>query len=137
MLPVHSNIDDCLNLECLKASEVTNKITEVSVRCSNMLSLSLLNRIHLWKVDVGVSDGLLSSIYFYLQYNRYQHYGTEEYVLQMGGVLCPTPGCGAGLLPEPKVRKITCDSSNGMGCGVRNVHFLSKRQGMLKDTVGD
>uniref|UniRef100_A0A8C9KSQ8 Uncharacterized protein n=1 Tax=Serinus canaria TaxID=9135 RepID=A0A8C9KSQ8_SERCA len=36
-----------------------------------------------------------------LQYNRYQRYGAEECVLRMGGVLCPTPGCGAGLLPEP------------------------------------
>uniref|UniRef100_A0A670K461 Uncharacterized protein n=1 Tax=Podarcis muralis TaxID=64176 RepID=A0A670K461_PODMU len=52
-----------------------------------------------------------------LQYNRYQCYGAEECVLQMGGVLCPTPGCGAGLLPEPEVRKIVCEPSNGMGCG--------------------
>uniref|UniRef100_A0A8D2LRN6 Parkin RBR E3 ubiquitin protein ligase n=1 Tax=Varanus komodoensis TaxID=61221 RepID=A0A8D2LRN6_VARKO len=51
------------------------------------------------------------------QYNRYQRYGAEEYVLQRGGVLCPTPGCGAGLLPEPGVRRIVCEPSSGMGCG--------------------
>ncbi|XP_057594138.1 E3 ubiquitin-protein ligase parkin isoform X3 [Hippopotamus amphibius kiboko] len=51
------------------------------------------------------------------QYNRYQQYGAEECVLQMGGVLCPSPGCGAGLLPEPDQRKVTCERGSGLGCG--------------------
>lgn len=32
------------------------------------------------------------------QYDRYQRFATEEFVLQSGGVLCPQPGCGMGLL---------------------------------------
>ncbi|XP_066104337.1 E3 ubiquitin-protein ligase parkin isoform X2 [Saccopteryx bilineata] len=52
------------------------------------------------------------------QYNRYQHYGAEECVLQMGGVLCPRPGCGAGLLPEPGQRRVTCEGGGGLGCGL-------------------
>ncbi|NP_001038068.2 E3 ubiquitin-protein ligase parkin [Sus scrofa] len=52
------------------------------------------------------------------QYNRYQQYGAEECVLQMGGVLCPSPGCGAGLLPEPGQRKVTCEGGNSLGCGL-------------------
>ncbi|XP_044936221.1 E3 ubiquitin-protein ligase parkin isoform X7 [Mustela putorius furo] len=51
------------------------------------------------------------------QYNRYQQYGAEECVLQMGGVLCPSPGCGAGLLPEPGMRKVTCEGGSSLGCG--------------------
>ncbi|XP_045150397.1 E3 ubiquitin-protein ligase parkin isoform X1 [Echinops telfairi] len=51
------------------------------------------------------------------QYNRYQKYGAEECVLQLGGVLCPGPGCGAGLLPETGVRKVTCEGGNNLGCG--------------------
>ncbi|XP_062952601.1 E3 ubiquitin-protein ligase parkin isoform X2 [Cynocephalus volans] len=51
------------------------------------------------------------------QYNRYQQYGAEECVLQMGGVLCPSPGCGAGLLPEQGQRKVTCEGGDGLGCG--------------------
>uniref|UniRef100_A0A8D2CTK1 E3 ubiquitin-protein ligase parkin n=1 Tax=Sciurus vulgaris TaxID=55149 RepID=A0A8D2CTK1_SCIVU len=51
------------------------------------------------------------------QYNRYQQYGAEECVLQMGGVLCPRPGCGAGLLPQPGQRKVTCEAGSGLGCG--------------------
>lgn len=39
-------------------------------------------------------------------------------MLRMGGVLCPRPGCGAGLLPEPHQRKVTCEGGDGLGCGV-------------------
>ncbi|XP_074920194.1 E3 ubiquitin-protein ligase parkin isoform X3 [Chelonoidis abingdonii] len=71
----------------------------------------------------GCPDSLIKELHHFRilgeeQYNRYQRYGAEECVLQMGGVLCPTPGCGAGLLPEPEVRKIVCEPSNGLGCGV-------------------
>ncbi|XP_074044098.1 E3 ubiquitin-protein ligase parkin isoform X4 [Macrotis lagotis] len=70
----------------------------------------------------GCPDSLIKELHHFRilgeeQYNRYQRYGAEEWVLQMGGVLCPSPGCGAGLLPEPEVRKITCEPSNGLGCG--------------------
>lgn len=40
----------------------------------------------------------------------------------MGGVLCPRPGCGAGLLPEQGQRKVTCEGGNGLGCGVSTDH---------------
>uniref|UniRef100_A0A8B9NEE9 RING/Ubox-like zinc-binding domain-containing protein n=1 Tax=Accipiter nisus TaxID=211598 RepID=A0A8B9NEE9_9AVES len=77
----------------------------------------------------GCPDSLIKELHHFRilgeeQYNRYQRYGAEECVLQMGGVLCPTPGCGAGLLPEPGVRKIVCEPGNGMGCGVRTNIFL-------------
>uniref|UniRef100_A0A5F9DAL3 E3 ubiquitin-protein ligase parkin n=2 Tax=Oryctolagus cuniculus TaxID=9986 RepID=A0A5F9DAL3_RABIT len=35
----------------------------------------------------------------------------------MGGVLCPSPRCGAGLLPEPGQRRVTCEGGGGLGCG--------------------
>ncbi|XP_030242282.1 E3 ubiquitin-protein ligase parkin isoform X1 [Drosophila navojoa] len=47
------------------------------------------------------------------EYERYQRFATEEFVLQAGGVLCPQPGCGMGLLVEPDCRKVTCQN----GCG--------------------
>ncbi|XP_030125446.3 E3 ubiquitin-protein ligase parkin isoform X7 [Taeniopygia guttata] len=70
----------------------------------------------------GCPDSLIKELHHFRilgeeQYNRYQHYGAEECVLQMGGVLCPTPGCGAGLLPEPDLRRIVCEPGNGIGCG--------------------
>jgi parkin len=51
------------------------------------------------------------------KYDRYQRFGTEEFVLQMGGVLCPARGCGMGLLPEdPTARRVQCPRESG-GCG--------------------
>ena len=35
-------------------------------------------------------------------------FGAEEFVLQMGGVLCPGRGCGAGIIPENDFRRIQC-----------------------------
>lgn len=49
-----------------------------------------------------------------LQYAQYQRFATEEYVLQAGGVFCPQPGCGMGIIAEPECRRITCTN----GCGV-------------------
>ncbi|XP_026472418.1 E3 ubiquitin-protein ligase parkin [Ctenocephalides felis] len=47
------------------------------------------------------------------QYDRYQRFATEEFVLQSGGVLCPQPGCGMGILMDPDCRKVQCLN----GCG--------------------
>lgn len=33
----------------------------------------------------------------------------------MGGLLCPAPGCGAGLLPSDLSRRVECDPQ--LGCG--------------------
>jgi len=43
-------------------------------------------------------------------YDRYQKFGAEELVLQGGGVLCPQPGCGAGIFPEltETCRRVAC-----------------------------
>lgn len=49
-------------------------------------------------------------------YARYQRFGAEECVLQAGGVLCPQPGCGAGILLEEgpeRCRRVVCQG----GCG--------------------
>ncbi|KAF4794855.1 E3 ubiquitin-protein ligase parkin [Turdus rufiventris] len=80
--------------------------------------------------EAGCPDSLIKELHHFRilgeeQYSRYQRYGAEECVLQMGGVLCPTPGCGAGLLPEPGLRRIVCEPGNGIGCGMKkkDVHF--------------
>ncbi|XP_078086258.1 E3 ubiquitin-protein ligase parkin isoform X3 [Mustelus asterias] len=70
----------------------------------------------------GCPDSLIKEVHHFRilgsdQYDRYQRYGAEEYVLQMGGVLCPRPGCGAGLLPDAGLRRIECLLQNGVGCG--------------------
>ena len=65
-------------------------------------------------IDLAVS-GDNTVILFTFQYDRYQRFGTEEYVLKNGGVLCPQPDCGMGILPMDDVcNKIACT----YGCGV-------------------
>ncbi|KAG8506005.1 E3 ubiquitin-protein ligase parkin [Galemys pyrenaicus] len=82
-------------------------------------------------VDAGCRNSLIQELHHFRvlgeeQYNRYQQYGAEECVLQMGGVLCPRPGCGAGLLPQPGERKVTCEGGNGLGCGESNAEPLCR-----------
>ncbi|XP_056148045.1 E3 ubiquitin-protein ligase parkin isoform X2 [Lampris incognitus] len=71
---------------------------------------------------VGCPDSLIKEVHHFRilsdrQYERYHSYGAEECVFAMGGVFCPAPGCGAGLLPEEDSRRIQCERSNGLGCG--------------------
>ncbi|VVC31989.1 E3 ubiquitin-protein ligase parkin,Ubiquitin-related domain,IBR domain,Ubiquitin domain [Cinara cedri] len=46
-------------------------------------------------------------------FNMYERFATEEYVLRHGGVLCPQPDCGAGILVDEECDKVTCIN----GCG--------------------
>ncbi|XP_040906227.1 E3 ubiquitin-protein ligase parkin [Toxotes jaculatrix] len=49
------------------------------------------------------------------QYGRYLRYGAEECLQMIGGLMCPSPGCGAGLLPPDGSRRVECDRQ--VGCG--------------------
>ena len=51
-------------------------------------------------------------------YDRYQRFGAEEMVLQGGGVLCPQPGCGAGIFPEltDSCRRVACAECGFVFC---------------------
>lgn len=44
----------------------------------------------------------------------YQRFATEEAVLKFGGVLCPQPGCGEGIIIDSDCDKVICEN----GCGV-------------------
>lgn len=67
---------------------------------------------------VGCPDSLIRETrHFKLigahDYERYQRFGTEEFVLQSGGVLCPRPDCGMGIIMDEPCRRIVCEN----GCG--------------------
>uniref|UniRef100_A0AAY5KV12 Parkin RBR E3 ubiquitin protein ligase n=1 Tax=Esox lucius TaxID=8010 RepID=A0AAY5KV12_ESOLU len=66
------------------------------------------------------------------QYERYQRYAAEECLLQMGGVLCPAPGCGAGLLPEENRRMIHCLLNNTLGCGTPTSSQWPRRESCVR-----
>lgn len=50
----------------------------------------------------------------------YERFATEEYVLKQGGVLCPQPDCGAGILVDEDCNKVTCIKE----CGVILLHII-------------
>uniref|UniRef100_A0A3B4ZFI9 E3 ubiquitin-protein ligase parkin n=1 Tax=Stegastes partitus TaxID=144197 RepID=A0A3B4ZFI9_9TELE len=68
----------------------------------------------------GCDDSLIKELHHFRilgddQYGRYQQYGAEECLLAIGGLMCPSPGCGAGLLPPDDGRRVECDRQ--LGCG--------------------
>lgn len=68
----------------------------------------------------GCEDSLVRELHHFRilgddQYGRYQQYGAEECLLTIGGVMCPSPGCGAGLVPPDHSRRVECDRQ--VGCG--------------------
>ncbi|XP_035770735.1 E3 ubiquitin-protein ligase parkin [Neolamprologus brichardi] len=69
---------------------------------------------------VGCDESLIKEVHHFRilgdeQYGRYLQYGAEECLLTTGGMMCPSPGCGAGLLPPDGSRKVECDPR--LGCG--------------------
>lgn len=68
----------------------------------------------------GCDDSLIKEVHHFRilgdeQYGRYLQFGAEECLLTTGGLMCPSPGCGAGLLPPDNSRKVKCDQQ--VGCG--------------------
>lgn len=68
----------------------------------------------------GCRDSLIKELHHFRilgedQYGRYLHYGAEECLLMSGGLMCPSPGCGAGLVPGDAGRRVECDRQ--LGCG--------------------
>ena len=50
-----------------------------------------------------------------LQYDRYQTFSTEEFLMnQEGGCICPAPNCGQGIWHVGNDNRVTCRP----GCGV-------------------
>nr|XP_027213284.1 E3 ubiquitin-protein ligase parkin-like [Penaeus vannamei] len=67
---------------------------------------------------IGCQDSLIREVHHFKlmgdnNYERYQRWGTEEAVLAAGGVLCPYPGCGQGIIPDQDCRRVACLN----GCG--------------------
>ncbi|XP_028982795.1 E3 ubiquitin-protein ligase parkin isoform X2 [Betta splendens] len=69
---------------------------------------------------VGCEDSLIKELHHFRligddQYGRYLQYGAEECLRVIGGLMCPSPDCGMGLLPTDDSRKVECDRQ--VGCG--------------------
>ncbi|CAH1280822.1 unnamed protein product [Diabrotica balteata] len=74
----------------------------------------------------GCPDSFIKEVHHFrlltdAQYAQYQRFGTEEFVLRSGGVLCPQPGCGMGILVDSGCNKVACIN----GCGVSYFYFIN------------
>lgn len=66
----------------------------------------------------GCEDSLIKELHHFRvmgqeQYERYLRFGAEQCLLTLGGLLCPGPGCGAGLVAQS--RRVECDVRAGCG----------------------
>ncbi|KAM9804082.1 E3 ubiquitin-protein ligase parkin [Neosynchiropus ocellatus] len=69
---------------------------------------------------VRCEDSLIKELHHFRilgdeQYGRYLQLAAERYLLSSGGLMCPSPGCGAGLLPTDGSRMVQCDRRTGCG----------------------
>ncbi|KAA0201623.1 hypothetical protein HAZT_HAZT007324 [Hyalella azteca] len=120
---------------CLSCAEVASPVIVFECEASHVLCLDCFINYCLSKLSerqfthdseigytlpcpVNCFDSYIKEVHHFRllgddQYRRYQHWATEEAVLAAGGVLCPRPGCGHGLLPDADCVRITCVG----GCG--------------------
>ncbi|XP_076841761.1 E3 ubiquitin-protein ligase parkin isoform X2 [Brachyhypopomus gauderio] len=107
---------DCFHLYCVtrlnERQFIHDPAVGYSLPCAAGCPDSLIKELHHFRV---LGDD---------QYERYQRYAAEECLLQMGGVLCPAPGCGAGLLPDQGQRRVQCERGDGLGCGTIGYRHL-------------
>ncbi|CRL03427.1 CLUMA_CG016236, isoform B [Clunio marinus] len=86
---------------------------------------------------VGCENSFIEEVHHFKllskeQYDRYQRFATEEFVLQSGGVLCPQPNCGMGIIVDEDCTRVHCLS----GCGF--VFCKNCRQGFhIGDCIPD
>ncbi|XP_036979070.1 E3 ubiquitin-protein ligase parkin [Acanthopagrus latus] len=98
---------DCFRRYCqTRLSErqfVSHPVIGYSLPCAAGCDESLIKELHHFRI---LGDE---------QYGRYLQYGAEECLLMTGGLMCPSPGCGAGLVPPDDSRRVECDRQ--LGCG--------------------
>ena len=58
-------------------------------------------------------------------YERYLCFAAEECLRKQGGIFCPKPGCGNGLLSDPGQRKIECNECRYVFCAYCKKQFHS------------
>ncbi|ODN04682.1 E3 ubiquitin-protein ligase parkin [Orchesella cincta] len=97
----HSTCVDCFKQYALtkinQRDYVQDSVIGYTLGCPALCENSLLRDPHHFKL-MGKQ-----------QYNRYQRFATEECLIQMGGIFCPQPDCGMGIIPEDvNCNKIAC-----------------------------
>jgi parkin len=101
----HVSCLDCFKLYC------TSRLQERQFVSHNSFGYTLA-------CPVGCENSFIQEIHHFKLldkelYDRYQSFGAEEFVLQSGGVLCPQPNCGMGIIVDEECNRVLCLS----GCG--------------------
>lgn len=124
------------NVPCLACTDVLETVLVFPCASGHVTCLDcfrqycssrLMDRQFMFHPDIGwtlncpagCDDSFIEEIHHFKLlaqelYDRYQRFATEEFVLQSGGVLCPQPGCGMGLLVDEGCLRVVCQQ----GCGV-------------------
>ncbi|KAF5288928.1 hypothetical protein FQA39_LY03807 [Lamprigera yunnana] len=129
---IHSNVRE---VPCLACGDVCDPIlvfpcSEAHVTCLECFNTYCSSRLqerqfyqhpvygYTLPCPAGCEDSFITEVHHFrllteTQYTQYQRFATEEFVLQNGGVLCPQPNCGMGIIPDGDCRKVACLG----GCG--------------------
>ncbi|CAG2173949.1 unnamed protein product, partial [Oppiella nova] len=133
---------NCIGVSCLACTDVKDTVLVfpcaakhvICLHCFRDYCLSKLNERRFvtdpqigYSVNcaVGCHESLIRETHHFklmgqIAYEKYQRFGAEECVLSAGGVLCPQPGCGAGILldeTEPEFcTRITCSECTFVFC---------------------
>ena len=75
-----------------------------TIQCPDNCDGSEVKEIHHFRI-MGEKD-----------YGRYHRFGTEEWLRENGGIFCPFPDCGMGLIPEPGQQRIQCSECKFVFC---------------------
>ncbi|KAL7029840.1 hypothetical protein ACKWTF_006390 [Chironomus riparius] len=98
----HTSCLDCFKLYCISRLQerqfISHREFGYTLACPVNCENSFIQEIHHFK--------LLEKDY----YDRYQQFGAEEFVLQSGGVLCPQPNCGMGILVDENCNRVHCQN---------------------------
>lgn len=125
------------NVPCLACGEVNDPVlvfpcASGHVSCLDCFQLYCTSRLqdrqfmphpdigYTLPCPVGCESSFIEEVHHFKllskeQYDRYQRFATEEFVLQAGGVLCPQPNCGMGIIVDEMCTRVYCQN----GCGVR------------------
>ncbi|XP_044751938.1 E3 ubiquitin-protein ligase parkin [Coccinella septempunctata] len=134
-VPLHLIKTNLKDIPCLSCADVCNPVLVfpckdrhvICIDCFKQYCTVRLSERQFWQhpehgytlsCPIGCADSFIEELHHFrllseTQYAQYQKFATEEFVLRSGGVLCPQPGCGMGILIDEGCKKISCLH----GCG--------------------
>lgn len=136
-VPLHMIRTNNVGVECITCSAETEKVVvfdcgvghSMCIGCFVLYIKDALNRRNFKEhpkygytiqCPDGCEDSEVKEIHHFRimgeDYERYQRFGAEECLRQMGGIFCPKAGCCNGLVPEPGQRRIECPACKLVFC---------------------